>query len=346
MKKTLIAVAALAATTAFAQNVTVSGTLDATYRSGKTDTGTTSSNTTAIGKDGIGTTGFTLSGSEDLGGGLKANFLVETNFSVADTATEGAGGTYATGQTFVGLSGSFGSINLGSPNSPTLTVQGARGAAFGTKDAGRAALSAGGYSTLLGLSVTRFDGSIGYTSPNFSGFSVGLLYAPKSDDAATPAAGALSDVGLFYSNGPIAAGVSKFAREIGAGSTTTATQTSKQDLTSYYVSYDFKFAKFTLGGHTYKASNAAGADTADNAGMNLAADVPLSSALTLTANIQKLDDKLAANNDSTMTGVGVQYALSKRSTTYARYITQTADNTGAGVVKDANRILVGLRHNF
>lgn len=193
MKKTLIAVAALAATGAFAQNVTVSGTLDATYRSSKTETtaGTTV-NSTRITKDGLGTTGFTLSGSEDLGGGLKADFLVETNFSVADTGTSDTGGTYNTAQTFVGLSGSFGSVKLGAPNAPTLTTQVARGASFSTKDAGRASLGAGGYSTLMGLAVTRYDSSIGYTSPNFSGFTFGLLYSPKSDDGATPAAGALS----------------------------------------------------------------------------------------------------------------------------------------------------------
>lgn len=347
MKKTLIAVAALAATSAFAQNVTVSGTLDATYRSSKTTTAAgTDVNTTRIGKDGIGTTGFTLAGAEDLGGGLKADFLVETNFSVADTATEGTGGSYATGQTFVGLSGSFGSVKVGAPNSPTLTTQGGRAGSFGTKDGGRAALSANGYSTMMGLAVTRFDGAIGYTSPNFSGFSFGLLYAPKSDDAATPAAGALSDVGLFYNNGPISAGVSKFAREIGAGDTTTAAQTSKNDLTSYYVTYDFKFAKFGLGGHTYKASNAAGADTADNAGMNALAEVPLSPALALTVNYQRLDDKLVANADSTQTAVGAQYSLSKRSMVYARYINQTADNATGATVEKANRMLVGLRHNF
>jgi predicted porin len=285
-------------------------------------------------------------GTEDLGGGLKADFLVETNFSVADTATEGTGGSYATGQTFVGLSGSFGSVKLGAPNSPTLTTQGGRAGSFGTKDGGRAAMSANGYTTLMGLAITRLDGAIGYTSPNFSGFSFGLLYAPKSDDATTPAAGALSDVGLFYNNGPISAGVSKFAREIGAGDTTTTAVTSKNDLTSYYVTYDFKFAKFGLGGHTYKASNAAGADTADNAGMNALAEVPLSPALALTVNYQRLDDKLTANADSTMTAVGAQYSLSKRSMVYARYINQTADNAAGATIEKANRMLVGLRHNF
>ncbi|MDE2617384.1 MAG: porin [Burkholderiales bacterium] len=347
MKKTLIAVAALAATGAFAQNVTVSGTLDATYRSSKTETtaGTTV-NSTRITKDGLGTTGFTLSGSEDLGGGLKADFLVETNFSVADTGTSDTGGTYSTAQTFVGLSGSFGAVKLGAPNAPTLSVQGARGASFSTKDAGRAALTAGGYSTLMGLAVTRLDSSIGYTSPNFSGFSFGLLYSPKSDDKATPDAGALSDVGLFYNNGPISAGVSKFNREIGGGGGGTTAVANKDDLTSYFVSYDFKFAKFGLGGHTYKTTDATGATVVDQSGLNLLAEVPLSPALSLTANLQRVDDKGVNNIDATQNAVGVQYALSKRSVTYARYIKMSADNTTGTTVKDADRLLVGLRHNF
>ncbi|MFN4351278.1 MAG: porin [Hylemonella sp.] len=358
MKKTLIAVAALAATTAFAQNVTVTGTLDATYRSSKTETaGGTAVNTTRLGKDGIGTTGFTLAGTEDLGGGLKGVFLVENNFDVSNTGTEGSssatGQRLSTGQVFVGVEGSFGSIKLGAANSPTLTTQSGRAGSFGTKDGGRAALTANGYTTLMGLSVTRNDASFVYASPNFSGFSIGLAYSPKSDDGTTPGAGAMSDVGLNYANGPIAAGVSVFNQEIGSGyndNTSTLVNTpavaTKSALTTYFVTYDFKFAKFGLGGHTYKGSNAASVDTVDNAGMNVLAEVPVTPALALTVNYQRLDDKLTANADSTQTAVGAQYSLSKRSMAYARYINQTADNAAGATVEKANRFLVGLRHNF
>ncbi|MCZ8293909.1 MAG: porin [Hylemonella sp.] len=352
MKKTLIAVAALAATTAFAQNVTITGTLDATYRSSKTSTAAgTDVNTSRLGKDGIGTTGFTLSGNEDLGGGLKAVFLVENNFDVSNTGTEGTtsatGTNNSTGQVFVGVEGSFGSLKLGAANSPTLTIQGGRAGSFGTKDGGRAALGANGYTTLMGLSVTRNDASFVYASPNFSGFSIGLAYAPKSDDGTTPGAGALSDVGLNYANGPIAAGVSVFNQEIGVGTgTNVPAVATKSALTSYFVTYDFKFAKFGLGGHTYKGSNAASVDTVDNAGMNVLAEVPVTPALALTVNYQRLDDKLTANADSTQTAVGAQYSLSKRSMAYARYINQTADNAAGATVEKANRFLVGLRHNF
>lgn len=335
MKKTLIAVAALAATTAFAQNVTVTGTLDATYRTTSTDYANgASKKDNEINNDGSGTTGVTFSGMEDLGGGLKAVFLYEMNFEVSDTTSN----PFA-GQQYVGLDGAFGSVKIGSPNTPHLSVQGARGAGFGTKDGGRAAIFG---TTLFGASLTRFADSVGYTSPNFSGFSFGLNYVPKTDNqaaGATPATttGATTDVGAFYANGPLYVGVASYSK----GEVTGGAPAAKITQTSYVVSYNFGFAKFTLGGHNWKQ------DTDKNSGVNVAADVPLSPALTLTANIQQLNDKDVANEDLDQVAVGLNYAMSKRTSTYVRYVSESMDNAGTGTnAKDATRFLVGLRHNF
>ncbi|QKO22870.1 porin [Rhodoferax sp. BAB1] len=356
MKKTLIAVAALAATSAFAQ-VTITGTMDATYRMTSNDQADgTSYDSSVLDNDGLATTGFTLSGMEDLGGGLKAVFLYEHNFEMTDTGggaaavtsttvtgTAAVSGFQANGQMFVGLEGAFGSIKLGAPNTPSLTIQGARGAGFGTKDGGRAN-SAG-----FGTSLTRFDSSIVYGSPNFSGFSFGLMYVPENETAgATTGAtstGAQSDLGLFYANGPLAGGVSVYSTDLnktaGANSGTEISQSN------YYVAYNFGFAKFTLGGHDHETKNAAGTTTVEQTGWNVAADVPLSPALTLTANIQMVDDKLASNQDKDSLAVGLQYAMSKRTTTYVRYVNVSTDNVAAGAtVNDATTFLVGLRHNF
>lgn len=346
MKKTLIALAALAATGAFAQNVTISGTMDLTYRATSTTVaGAQANKTTGIGKDGIGTTGFVLSGNEDLGGGLKAVFLYEHNFDPHDTAT-GALQTVTTtnvntfqsnGQMFVGLQGAFGSVKAGAPNTPSLSVQGIRGGSFGTKDGGRAALTAGGYTTMFGIALTRFDSSINYTSPNFSGFSFGATYVPKSNSGATATAnGALSDIGAFYNNGPLSVGVSAYSQDVG----TVASTTDKTQLTSYAASWNFGFAKVGLGGHEYKKG------TDKRSGLNVVADVPLSSALTLTANVQQVNDKRTNNVDADQFAIGLQYAMSKRTTAYVRYIDQSADNTSGTVVKDADSFIVGLRHNF
>ena len=344
MKKTLIAVAALAATSAFAQ-VTVSGTMDATFRMIGVDRADgTSYDRSLLQDDGLGTTGFILSGTEDLGGGLKAVFLYEQNFDIGETATTattgandvGGGAQIANqwqGQQFVGLEGAFGSIKLGTPNTPSLTIQGARGASFGTKDGGRAN-SAG-----FGTALTRFDNSIVYTTPNFSGFTVGLMYVPETDTAVATTTGSQMDLGLLYANGPIAAGVSQYSVDEGSAG-------SEVGQTNFYGSYNFGFAKFTLGGHTHKTKNVAGATTAENTGLNVAADVPLSPALTLTVNVQQLNDKFTTNADKDSVAVGVQYALSKRTTTYARYINVGTDNQTGAAIKDVTTMLVGVRHNF
>jgi predicted porin len=339
MKKTLIAVAALAATTAFAQNVTVIGTVDATYRSTSVDYGNgTSGGQNSIGQNGSGTTNFTLVGSEDLGGGLKAIFNTEFDF-VASGQVEGPTGG---GQLFVGLEGAFGSIKLGKPNSPTLTVQGSR-SAFGTKDGGRIgiATSATPYtssgSSVMGQSVTRTSGSLLYTTPNFSGFSAQLDYAPgaKAEPTVTET-GATTDLGAFYANGPIAAGVTRYT--VAAAGTA-----SELGLTSYYGSYNFGVAKVTVGGHQRKQDSAG----IDDAGYGAAVDVPLSPALTLSAHLVKVDDKATADLDTTMTAIGLNYALSKRTSTYARYVNQKTDNaTGATAIKTGSEYLVGVRHNF
>lgn len=339
MKKTLIALAAMAATGAFAQNVTISGTMDLAYKATSTTTAAgVEEKTTAIGKDGIGTTGFVLSGNEDLGGGLKAVFLYEHNFEPYDTGAPQTATTYQNnGQMFVGLEGAFGSVKVGSPNTPSLTLTGLRSGSFGTKEGGRAALGAGGYTTMMGLALTRFDSSVNYTSPNFSGFSFGATYVPKSNSGNTAVQqGALSDIGAFYNNGPLSAGITFYSQDVGV----VASTTNKTELTGFAATYNFGFAKIGLGGHEYKKG------AAKNSGLNVVADVPLSSALTLTANVQQVNDKAATNIDSTQVAVGLQYAMSKRTTAYVRYQDQSADNTAGTVVKDADRFMVGLRHNF
>ncbi len=339
MKKTLIAVAALAATTAFAQNVTVIGTVDATYRSTTVDYGNgTSGGQNAIGQNGSGTTNFTLVGTEDLGGGLKAIFNSEFDFDAAGKTAGPVGG----GQLFVGLEGAFGSIKAGMPNSPTLTVQGSR-SAFGTKDGGRvgvttsANIGTSGGGSVMGQSVTRTAGSLLYTTPNFSGFSAQLDYAPGAKvEAGIAETGATTDIGAFYANGPIAAGVTRYT-------VAAAGAASELGLTSYYGSYNFGVAKATVGGHQRKQDSAG----IDDSGYGAAVDVPLSPALTLSAHLVKVDDKAVADLDTTMTAIGLNYALSKRTSTYVRYVNQKTDNaTTAAQIKTGSEYLVGLRHNF
>ncbi|MFM7669216.1 MAG: porin, partial [Betaproteobacteria bacterium] len=119
MKKTQMALAAVAlvASTAAMADVTVSGSID---------TGVGSYNSAA--KPGRNNVGFqegqsnggsalTISGSDDLGGGMKASFTLQTGFD-AGSGTVSNGGNAAGNSVFnrqsnSALSGGFGTITLG-----------------------------------------------------------------------------------------------------------------------------------------------------------------------------------------------------------------------------------------
>jgi len=89
MKKSLIALATLAATTAFAQSsVTISGTLDAGLMNQKFENGASANNVSA-GSNGASRLRFV--GVEDIGGGTKANFWLEMQPDFSNGTTNAAG---------------------------------------------------------------------------------------------------------------------------------------------------------------------------------------------------------------------------------------------------------------
>jgi len=109
MKKTLVAVAAMAAVTGAMANATIYGLIDQAYRSDKTTAGTAAA-TQKTGIDSVlnGGSQFGFKGSEDLGGGLTASFVMELGYETSDAI-----GGMNNRQSFVGLAGGFGSVNIG-----------------------------------------------------------------------------------------------------------------------------------------------------------------------------------------------------------------------------------------
>ncbi len=151
MKKTLVAVAALVATGAFAQ-VSITGVMESTYNlSGAKKGMTTGAN---------GGSEFRLGGSEDLGNGLKADF------SYAFVQNHNNGGTTAAivnYNSFVGLSGEFGSVKIGQQFSPLFFATTANDAAGGAANSGNLANGGG-----------QVANTLTYTSPTIAGINVSL----------------------------------------------------------------------------------------------------------------------------------------------------------------------------
>jgi predicted porin len=330
MKKTLIALAAVAVSGAAFAQATIKGTFDPSYVMQTVTSGAgVETKTNGLQNNRQGTSQVTFFGSEDLGGGLKANFLIENDFnsSAAVGATNLMGG--AGGELYAGISGGFGSLKLGAPNTPTLSVQ-AGSNPFGTK-------LGGGFGAMNSGKV-RNSGTVRYDSPALGGSSVAVAFTPS-----TATAGSITDIGLSFSTGALSVGASSYtAAGVGAAADNT--------LTNLAVNYDFGAAKIGVGYFTEKnglAATAAAASGATNSeAYNVSITVPMG-AVTLMANYAAKDDKAAANNDRTVTAIGARYTFSKRTSVYGRFVTDKIDNAAAAATAaKATYTVVGLQHNF
>jgi len=394
MKKSLIALATLAATGAFAQSsVQIVGTFDpsianssTTYADGK------KVDNSFIRNNSQGTSQITFKGVEDLGGGLKASFLFENDFDtrfdangnsgVNATAARGVNFGSGGGEQYLAIEGGMGKLAIGAANTPSLTTQASR-QPFSTK-------IGGGFNSTMGTAHVRSNNSLVYTSPAFSGFTVAAAYGFKHNSVTANGTGALaqantntgasttnsdtaanqtsiSDIGLFYANGPVAAGVSVWnTAEVVSASTGAKTPSVTQ--TNLFASYDLGVAKLTVGYHTEKQdayTSSARPAGANATGTNVAASVPLNANLSLLANYGQLNDGLAsraaAKQNRKIAAVGLKYTLSKNTSVYARYVDETNDNVAAAfnasllsatnTVLGANATsikttLVGMQTNF
>lgn len=117
MKKTLVALAALAATASFAQSsVTISGELDAGFASTTSMAGITATN---VSSGYWGSNRLRFVGVEDMGGGMKANFWLEMQPGF-NGGTSG-NGLFNRGA-WMGMSGSWGEFRLGRQGTSTIGV--------------------------------------------------------------------------------------------------------------------------------------------------------------------------------------------------------------------------------
>jgi len=283
MEKSLVALAALAATAAFAQSsVTISGIVDANYQT-TTQVGEQKAN--LVGQNGARTTTFKFNGVEDLGAGQAAvfQFEVQPSYIAGDGNKSGLGGNAAVanvngvtaadvakynnaanpsglvgkGQSFVGYTNTqLGNIKLGTINTNTF------GALMAVSALQTGIGSGYGAGNVLG-DVTRVESAMSYESPSFYGISAGVLKGTGNDASygsystskaasasVTPTRSSVVDYGLTYANGPLAVKYAVRADTPAAGAA--GVQTTK--VTG--ASYDAGVAKIAYGMGTQKKDDA------------------------------------------------------------------------------------------
>ena len=334
MKKSLLALAVLGAFTGIASaqtSVTIYGVADVGFT--HEDNGVSIFNRLDSGNQSGSRLGFR--GTEDLGGGLSAQFVLEQGFNIDNGSVSDVNRAAFNRQAFVGLTGAFGQVRLGRQK----TVM------YDTLDAIDPfhIANKGGMDRLFARNTGgagRSDNTIAYFTPNFSGFTGQATYA-FGEVAGTTKANRQYGLSLNYAAGPLYL----TADYLNINNTPTATVFDDRAKTTLVGgTYDFGVVKAHAGFATEK-----GFGIVNNRDYMVGATVPFGASAVQLDYIKKSDKSSANNQGAKQYGLGYTYALSKRTNFYSSY-THTQQDAGAayvGVQGQTDRVLnAGVRHTF
>jgi predicted porin len=386
MKKTLIALAAVAAVGGASAQVSIYGTVDAAV----TQYSSEGNSRTGLGNSQLGSSKLGFSGVEDLGGGMNAIFKLEGGLAndsgvgkAANTSNQaangGAGSLTSVGGTqglvfgryaYVGASGGFGEVRLGRDYTNTFLFTVTTYDVFGTN--GPADSSAMTLNLAARNSVAtsaNASNMVGYASPSFGGLRVRLqsFFGENTSNASNAGDGDGYSAQVGYAAGPLSAsvgqqqtkGTAKAATtttaNTGTGAVTAATlaQTGNYTQTAVGASYDFGMAKVMF---LSTREELIGAQA--NSGPLTATSTNVTNMIGLNVPVGAMNYKLsyasasqnsgvagAKDNTGTLTGLGMDYALSKRTKLYGTYSTVTNDGgkaySAAGVNGAAGTTVAG-----
>lgn len=356
MKKHLLALAvASIGTAAIAQNapssVTLYGIVDAGAMHNSNNAGQSETRMTS---GYLQTSRFGFRGSEDLGGGMRAIFTMESGLNLTTGANSSATVMFNR-QAFMGLSSSsLGTFTMGRQYTPVydhlISLAGAPtfGVGGGAVDGlGGPGSTAGRFDNTLG--GTRIDSSFKYTSPDFSGFKVNAMWQSRPD-ASTAKTGQLASFGVGYNAGPISSGLGYISRKCSSLATGCTATADDDKLWALGAGYDFGVAK--LSGIYTSQKNAKNVKGSDADVMHVMVTAPVG-AWKLAAGYQRLNDKSVLDHDVRQINLSAVYSLSKRTSVYGIYAHQKVDNGGKASMAittsgdgKQNIYAVGIRHVF
>jgi predicted porin len=308
MKKHLIAaaVAGALAVPAMAQ-VTVSGVVDLGYQSfERAGTGAAAGKkvrTSAVGDNMVATPTLAITGSEDLGGGLKAGFSIVQEFQ-ADNGVKSTDKDYT--YVTVNVQGGFGNVSLGRMN-------------HATRDLGGIYRFFGDIGRLPGTfnSSAAQTNTIQYQSPSIGGFTASVGMSDAGKTTADVDSASLTTYGLRGKIAGLNVGISQEDSEAAAGG-------AKTKLTTIGGSYDLGAAKVGL---VYVNKNPDG-DNNNTKGYSVNLAVPLSG-FTVGGSYASFESD-AADEAKVMT-LALEYPLSKRTSVFGSYQSIDSDGAGAGI---------------
>ena len=328
----LLAVAsAVCASSALAQSsVTVFGILDNNIGWGK-------GSVTSLKR--LGTGGYLGSrlgfrGTEDLGGGLRAVFLIEHGMNSDDgTATA----TFWNRQTYVGLAGGFGEVLLGRQYTPTFLVH-ATYDAFGPQGVAAQQVLLGSIEAVQAASIRANDAVMYRTPGGLGGFT---FQAMTTDHTAQP--GWYHGVKAGYAGGPVSV-------DLALGHFNNA---PVGDINSITLGGRLNLAPVKIYALFDKANSGSGNDSR---GLQVSAAYTMGATdLKVSVAESRQKSNAGANIGTTRRyGVGFLHALSKRTFVYGQYAKLANSNGARATLNGATTAInqgsqgldLGVAHTF
>jgi predicted porin len=278
-------------------------------------------------------------GTEDLGDGLKAQFVLENGLT-PDTGAQADAARFFNRRSTVALLGGWGEVRLGRDYTPTywqlLTFD-----PFGTNGVAKVIT----FDPALSNQATavRADNSVQYRLPGNLGGLQGEVMVSANESTTGPTGNKYAGGRLGYVAGPVNVALAY-------GQTTVTPLLNGSKVKELFVggSYDFGLAKLSL--------NLADRKLGDNRRKfyQVGAVAPVSAAGAVKFSFVKYKNNSAASDDATLIGLGYTHNLSRRTQLYAtaaRIKNDPAAAFAAGSLaavagKSSTGYEAGLRHSF
>jgi predicted porin len=319
MKKSLLALAVLGAFSGVASaqsSVTLFGILDVGYNYLKNDGGVKQHR---LANDQTTTSRFGVRGVEDLGGGLKAGFWLESQVSPDNGSSQGA---FWARRATASLLGGFGEVRLGRDFVPTYTSW-ADYAVFSTNGSAGSNLFNNNTLTVSGSAspvtggantATRADNLVSYFLPSGLGGLIGQFSAAAGENV----------LGNKYYGGRIGYAAGPISAQVGYSTTESATIAGDDDYVRWTVagSYDAGVVKVLA----YYIKGEQGPRESES--YELGVSAPIGSGLIRASYAHiELSGAGVLNGDADRLALGYIHNLSKRTALYAT-ISQIDNDTG------------------
>jgi predicted porin len=284
-----------------------------------------------------------LRGTEDLGGGLKALFVLENGFN-SGNGTLGQGGALFGRQAYVGLSkDGIGSLTFGRQYSFSTDYLGGNYSTGGQTVAGNYAYH---INDVDQLTSSRINNAVKFSSANFAGLTFGAMYGFSNQAGAfagAPTVGTTAgssraySFGVNYANGPFGVGAAytdiRFPGQATPAFPTAmanVTTGTVRDLRTFGVGGRYSIGAATLWAlYTNTRFEPITGGTTTFAAYEAGAKYAFTPALTAGAGYTYMHLSNANTGHWNQADLSVDYALSKRTDVYALGIYQIASGHNA-----------------